>query len=150
MQLGPKKLDNYIEGDSKPLKYSFESRSGGSNMTGLSPAEYSRRSNFLTSKGYWIGKNPRQDVVDNLYDFDVLKMIDSKTWNKIGRADRPFEDQRVNLIVKSKLVDELLRHNVLKKEGKLTPSQLTPAHSPSIKFDILIIREKGGARLIST
>ena len=55
------------------------------------------KASYLRKEGYWIGKNPRTDVVAMVYDLDHLKRTDPVTWNKYGRADRPMVQQSSNI-----------------------------------------------------
>lgn len=48
---------------------------------------------YLRDNKFWVGKAPRQDVVENLYSLHTSGNITADHWNMYGNAAKPWEEQ---------------------------------------------------------
>ena len=53
----------------------------------------------LKGEGYWVGKDPRKDVVIGLYGLDQSNNMTPEVWNKYGRADKPWDQQKLPTVM---------------------------------------------------
>ncbi len=55
--------------------------------------DYAAKVSQLRDRGYWIGKNPRQDLVTGLHDAAFSGKLTAYQWNKMGDSSKSWEKQ---------------------------------------------------------
>jgi len=59
--------------------------------------DYAAKVSQLRDRGYWIGKNPRQDLVTGLHDAAFSGKLTAYQWNKMGDSSCSWEKQSKQL-----------------------------------------------------
>lgn len=78
--------------DPPPPAAAQEASSGADNSN-----DYAAKVGQLRDRGYWIGKNPRQDLVTGLHDAAFSGKLTAYQWNKMGDSSSSWEKQSKQL-----------------------------------------------------
>lgn len=63
------------------------------NNASLAVNSFKDKQSYLRENKFWVGKSPRQDVVENLYSLHTSGNITADHWNMYGNAAKPWEEQ---------------------------------------------------------
>ncbi len=107
----------------------------------LKSAEDDEKVKVLTDKGYWIGRNPKSDLVENLYILVSAGLITPSKWNKLGETSKSWESQSDEIKNLTKKLEEIKKES-LPREEKQSETINVPAKNLDEKPEETIEPEK--------